>query len=338
MSAAITNTRPQVALQRGAQRPMSLSPQNVEEAWRLAEMFSRAGNIPDAYKGKPGDIMVAWQFGSEVGLGMAASLRWIYVHKGIASIFGNGAKAVVSAHPDCTGIRTWWEMRGDQMVGCATIERRGRAPVTKEFTQADALRAKCWMKKTDKGYDTPWVTHPGDMLAYKALHRASSDQFPDALCGLSIYEDVADYDDTPREARNVTPMPDAGTGRTKLTIRASHPTTEGDHSPNVVADPDPTPPIEDESQEVTLAAAVAHVAELRDARNAELRDVLLAKLTTINGEDLKSVGKQLRALGLLNNAAIKACDDPDLLLRGLAILANALGEPTDADLDAAEVQ
>ena len=301
----------------------------LEDARKFADALAKSQFVPQAFRGKTDDVMAAVMLGQIVGLNPLQALQGIAVINGRPTLWGDAALAVVRSHPDFEDITEMLERppgsKDDEAIkAICTVKRRGQSPVVREFSVADAKLAGLW------GKAGPWKQYPKRMLAMRARGFAIRDAFADALTGMQLREEAEDYhDDTPREARNVTPMPDAGTGRTKLTIRASHQTIEGDHSPNVVADPG-THDAEDESQEVPLAAAVAHVAEMREA--------LIAKLTTINGEDLKSVCEQLRALGLRNNAAIKACDDPDILRPGLAILANALGEPSDADLDAAEVQ
>ncbi|MDP3911166.1 MAG: hypothetical protein Q8Q14_12315 [Gemmatimonadales bacterium] len=160
-----------------------MMPETFEAAYRMAEVFSKSGLVPDHYRGRPADVMVAMQMGAELGLPPMVSLNYIAVVKGRASLWGNGAKALVLAHPDCVGLRLYTEGEGEQMVAVCVARRRGRDDVERRFTVAQAKKAGLWGKHT-------WSSNPDDMLMWKAFHRAASDQWADVLCGLHVAEDL----------------------------------------------------------------------------------------------------------------------------------------------------
>jgi hypothetical protein len=175
----------------------AMQPRNLEEAWRMAQIFAKSTMVPPQFRNSPEDIIVATQYGAEVGLSWTSSLSWICVIKGRPSLWGRGAAGVISAHPDCEHfeISHTGDFEEGTLTAHCTIKRRGRNPVTASFSWEQAKRAGLDKKDTYKAY-------PHDMLGWKALHRASNTTFGDALCGLSIAEDVMDI---PREPRNVTP-------------------------------------------------------------------------------------------------------------------------------------
>jgi hypothetical protein len=88
MSNSIT-TRPTGATQ-------VLRPQTFEQLGQFAAMAARSSMVPQAYRGKPEDIMLAVQMGSEVGLAPMQALQNIAVINGRPSIYGDAALALVS--------------------------------------------------------------------------------------------------------------------------------------------------------------------------------------------------------------------------------------------------
>jgi hypothetical protein len=67
------------------------------------------------------------------------------------------------------------------------VKRRDRSPVVRTFSEADAKKAGLW------GKAGPWQQYPSRMLQMRARSWALRDAFPDALRGLGIREEVADY-------------------------------------------------------------------------------------------------------------------------------------------------
>ena len=45
-----------------------MEPQNLQEAMQLADMLANSNLVPKSYQGKAGDVLVACQWGSEIGL------------------------------------------------------------------------------------------------------------------------------------------------------------------------------------------------------------------------------------------------------------------------------
>ena len=51
-----------------------LEPKTLTEAIKFSEILSKSGLVPDAYRGKPANVLVAIQWGYEVGLPPMQSL------------------------------------------------------------------------------------------------------------------------------------------------------------------------------------------------------------------------------------------------------------------------
>jgi hypothetical protein len=72
-----------------------LSPSNFDEMWHISVLFAKSGMMPDAYNNNPEGIMVAGQFGAQLGLSLMASIQNIAVVKGHPTVYGDSQKALV---------------------------------------------------------------------------------------------------------------------------------------------------------------------------------------------------------------------------------------------------
>jgi len=74
-----------------------------------------------------------------------------------------------------------------ELEAWCSVKRAGQDPETREFSRADAERAGLWNK------DGTWKKYPKRMLQMRARGWSLRDVFADVLCGLSIREEVRDY-------------------------------------------------------------------------------------------------------------------------------------------------
>lgn len=168
----------------------SLQPRNLDEACKLAEIMGKSDLVPKDYKGKTGNILVAVQMGSEVGLKPMAALQNIAVINGRPCIWGDAALAIVKAHPDFEYIKEDDEAKiGEKGQATCLVKRRGEPEVISTFSKEDAVKARL------SGKEGPWKTYPNRMMKMRARGFALRDSFPDALKGLVISEEAQDYVD-----------------------------------------------------------------------------------------------------------------------------------------------
>jgi hypothetical protein len=214
------------------------APANITEAIKFSEMLSKSQMVPKQYQGKPEDILVAVQWGYEVGLAPMQALQNIAVINGKPSVYGDAAMALVLASPVCEGIEETIEGEGtENPVAVCTARRRGRAPVVAKFSVSDAKRAGLW------GKQGPWTAYPKRMLAMRARGFALRDAFADVLKGLITAEEAQDYP-SDRPAAKVTPI-------TKNPLAA-------------IAAPEPPPaPDDDRQQQDTLEEEQRTAEELK---------------------------------------------------------------------------
>jgi len=148
-----------------------LEPKSLTEAMEFSEVLSKSGLVPDAYRGKPANVLVAIQWGYEVGLPPMQALSNINVINGKATLWGDGLVAVCKKHPDYYGMKEWLE--GD--TAYCSVKRKVKDTVEetlREFSIEDATKAGLMNKMN-------WKNYAKRMLQQRARGFALRDAFPD---------------------------------------------------------------------------------------------------------------------------------------------------------------
>ena len=174
------------AVSRPASVPV-LSPSTYAELERFATIAAKSEFVPREYRGRPADVMLAVQLGSELGLAPLQSLQNVAVINGKPSIYGDALLAVCLASPVCERVDEEVEGEGDAMLATCIAQRKNKKPVVGRFSVDDAKRANLW------GKGGPWTQYPRRMLQMRARGFALRDAFPDVLRGLIAREEAEDY-------------------------------------------------------------------------------------------------------------------------------------------------
>lgn len=177
----------------------TLNPTNLTEAMEFAKFVSTSGHIPKQFQGKPNDILVAIQWGYEIGLAPMQALQNIAVINGRPSLWGDSLIAVCKHHPEWRGIEETYIEEEDKAVCIVKRNVHGETEVTRaEFSYKDAQKARLANKPG------PWQDYPRRMMQLRARGFALRDAFPDAIKGLITTEEAQDYPDEKTEPKNVT--------------------------------------------------------------------------------------------------------------------------------------
>ncbi len=160
------------------------TPQNLTEAMKFCEMLAESSIIPQNFRGKPGDILVAIEWGMEVGLKPMQALNNIAVINGRPSIWGDAALALVRA----SGLLEYIDERVEGDTAVCRIKRKGEPETIRTFSMEDADRAGLTKKPG------PWQQYPKRMLQMRARAWALRDVFPDVLSGIAIAEEAQDIE------------------------------------------------------------------------------------------------------------------------------------------------
>lgn len=167
-------------------------PTTLKEAQEYATIFASSGLCPEAYRGRPNDILIVWQLGKELGLDKMQALRTLGCINGMPFAYGDGQLALIKRHPEFEDMREWPEgtIKDGTLTAFCTIKRKGQEPVTREFSMEDAKVAGLWGKKG------VWQLYPKRMLQHRARGFAAKDAFPDALYGLMSEDEAQSIADT----------------------------------------------------------------------------------------------------------------------------------------------
>lgn len=171
-----------------------MEPQSLNEAMQLADMLASSNLVPKSYQGKPADVLVACQWGAEIGLKPLQSLQNIAVINNIPAVWGDALVALVRASGLCEYIQQEW----DEKTRTATckVKRKGEPEEVRTFSYEDANIAGHLNKATYK-------QNLKRMLSIRARAFALRDVFADVLKGLKVAEEVMDYP----EEKDITPAP-----------------------------------------------------------------------------------------------------------------------------------
>ncbi len=184
--------------------PTNLAPRTLAEAMEFSKLLSESTMIPAPYRGKPSDVLVAVQYGAELGLHPMQAMQNIACINGKPSIYGDAMIGIIRNSNLCEDIQEYLEGQGDQTTAVCVAKRKGSNPVTVKFSVQDAKRAGLW------GKSGPWTQYPARMLQMRARGFALRDAFPDVLKGLISTEEARDYpvDKTVPQMKDITPEPE----------------------------------------------------------------------------------------------------------------------------------
>lgn len=164
----------------------------------LSESLAKSDLVPAVYRGKPGNIIAAIQFGREIGLSPMQALQGVAVVNGKPTVYGTTYLAVCHNAPGFRDVVQKVETVSGKLVATCTAKRAGRADVTRVFTQDMAIKAGIWNKNVHAQY-------PETMLLWRATHLACDTMFADVLKGMPIRENAeVDYDEPKPEPVGAT--------------------------------------------------------------------------------------------------------------------------------------
>ena len=167
-----------------------INPENMDQLLEFANAMSKSGLVPNDYQGRPNNIVVAVQWGSEVGLAPMQALQNISVINGRATVWGDSALALITSHPKFAGVQEFFE---GEVAVCVVKRKVGDdvQETRREFSIDMAKKAGLWGRKG------PWTSYPNRMLQMRARGFAIRDAFPDAMKGMITTEEA---NDTPRDS------------------------------------------------------------------------------------------------------------------------------------------
>lgn len=159
-----------------------LSPQNFEQALTFSNYLADSDMVPKDFKGKPGNCLIAMQWGAELGLKPLQSLQNLAVINGRPALWGDAVIALVLSSPVCDYVTE----DDDGETATCRVKRKGGQEQVRTFSMEDAKRAGL------AGKQGPWMQYPKRMRQMRARAFALRDVFPDVLRGMAVAEELQD--------------------------------------------------------------------------------------------------------------------------------------------------
>lgn len=159
---------------------------SIENAIQCAEIMAKSSIVPASYQQKPGDIVVAVQFGLELGLKPVQALQNIAVIGGRPCIWGDAMLALCRQKLDWDE-SGWFETFDEKNnVGICRVKRAGGQVHEQRFSFDDAKMSTLFNKAG------PWKSYPKRMCVLRARGFALRNVFAHHLKGLKTAEEVRD--------------------------------------------------------------------------------------------------------------------------------------------------
>ena len=147
---------------------------SVPDRMQYAQALAQSGLLPDAYRNKPANILVALEYGAGLGIPPMTAIQQVHIVQGkpVASSQLIGALVRKAGHR--------LRVTGDDTRAVCEIVRSDDPDFTfrSEWTIERAQRAKLTGKET-------WRAYPGNMLRARAITECARDACPEALAGIS---------------------------------------------------------------------------------------------------------------------------------------------------------
>lgn len=192
----------------------------LEKITKWAELMAQSKLIPDHFYGEKQEgngqysktvtdyakpnipaIIMTVQHGLELGLTLTQSLQQVVPVKGIMSVKGDGAKALIFA----SGIAESWveHEEGDiddetYKYSVTAVNKKTGIKKTVSFSVKEAKRADLWitdekLRKNNRLSYSVWYKYPKRMIQYRAIGFIVRDVFPEVLQGTVTLEEAMDY-------------------------------------------------------------------------------------------------------------------------------------------------
>lgn len=170
-------------------KSFDLSPQTFEQALTFSGYLAESDLVPKDFKGKPGNCLIAMQWGAELGLKPLQALQNLAIINGRPALWGDAVIAIVRGSPLCEYVIE----TDDGETATCKVKRKGEPEQIRTFSMVDAANAGL------KGKQGPWTAYPKRMRQMRARAFALRDVFPDILRGMPVAEEIMDIPSASRD-------------------------------------------------------------------------------------------------------------------------------------------
>lgn len=176
----------------------------LRKAYAIAQIMCQAGNIPDSYKNKPADCMVAIDMADRMGVSPLMVMQSMYVVQGKPSWSGQACMSFIQANPNFKDVKpVYTGTQGTPGRGCYISAKRASddSEIRGVCVTMEMAAAEGWTSKRG----SKWLTMPDLMLAYRAAAFFARVYCPAVLMGVSVEGENEDIngESVKREVKNI---------------------------------------------------------------------------------------------------------------------------------------
>lgn len=188
-------------------KPIMNTMENYKNNWELAKQLSKSDLVPDTFKGKVENCIIALGIAQQTNLPPYTIMNNLNIVRGRASFSGSFCKTLVERTGKYLSLDIkYFGEKGKDTFGAymEAVRKDGNIIKGPEVT-IDMAKKEGWYSKKDKyGKETSkWTTMPDLMLAYRATAFFARVYEPSALNGVYTTDELEDIYSAPREVEDV---------------------------------------------------------------------------------------------------------------------------------------
>jgi len=167
----------------------AFSVQTFEHAQRVAKMLASSSLIPDAYKGKVENVMIAMEMANRIGISPLAVMQNLYIVKGNPVWSGPFVIAIINSSRRFSRPLSFEKSgEGDAYGYTAFTYDMDGAKVSGTKVDWKMVKGENWLDKPG----SKWKTMPEQMFQYRSAAFFGRIHIPDLLMGMQTAEEIVD--------------------------------------------------------------------------------------------------------------------------------------------------
>lgn len=178
--------------------------QSFADNWKIAQQYAKSDLIPDNYKNKPENVIIALGMSSKMNLDLFTIMQNLDIVKGKARWNGSFCRTLIEKTGKFKDLDlVYTGEKGKDTYGCyLQAVRKNDNQIVKgaEVTVGMAKAENWWSKKDKYGNETSkWQSLTELMLGYRAMSFFARLHCPEALSGVYTGEEIDDMEQAPEK-------------------------------------------------------------------------------------------------------------------------------------------
>lgn len=173
--------------------PEGLQATNLASLWRLALMLCRSDMVPEQYRQKPENCLIALQMAQRCRVDVFMFMQNTYIVHGRPGIEAKLAIAMLNMSGKIQG-RMKFELKGKgpaQECTANVIDRETGEHISMTVDWK-LVQAEGW-DKPKKGFPSKWTTMPEIMFRYRSAMFLIRSHYPEVLLGMQTVDELDDF-------------------------------------------------------------------------------------------------------------------------------------------------